>query len=90
MSQPTVLVATYAEIQGYTAIIEASGARIISGMCAGSVTWTFLRDRGFTAMATNSPKLAYGTSLTGLATYYGSLSQCVGAAIKGYWEYGHD
>jgi predicted aconitase len=41
---------------------------------------------GFRVMATNSAKMAtYTPSHSGLSVRFGSLEQCLGAAVKGRW-----
>ena len=76
----------YADRMGYTAAINASGARIVCGVCARSVSWTFTRERGFRTLATNANKMAQGGGLVGHETFYGSLERCVAAALSGVWR----
>ena len=73
-----------AEAHGLLARIEASGGRIVSDTCLVVAPVEAL---GFTSMATNSGKGAfYGPSLARVATHFGSLEQCLEAAVRGEWQ----
>ena len=76
----------YADRMGYARTIRDAGARIICGVCARSVSWTFTRERGFRTLATNATKMANGGKLGGHETYYGSMERCVAAAVSGIWR----
>ena len=73
-----------AEARGLLARIEASGGRIVSDTCLVVAPVEAL---GFTSMATNSGKGAfYGPSHARVATHFGTLEQCLDAAITGEWK----
>jgi hypothetical protein len=73
-----------AEARGLLARIEAGGGRIVSDTCLVVAPVEAL---GFTSMATNSGKGAfYGPSHAHVATHFGSLDQCLEAAIRGEWK----
>ena len=73
-----------AESRGLLARIEVAGGRIVSDTCLVVAPVEAL---GFRSMATNSGKGAfYGPSHAHLATHFGSLEQCIEAAISGEWE----
>ena len=75
-----------AESRGLLARIEAAGGRIVSDTCLVVAPVEAL---GFRSMATNSGKGAfYGPSHAHLATHFGSLEQCLDAAIRGEWAAG--
>jgi predicted aconitase len=70
--------------RGLLARIEASGGRIVSDTCLVVAPVEAL---GFRSMATNSGKGAfYGPSHAHVATHFGSLEQCLDAAINGEWQ----
>ncbi len=72
-----------AESRGLLAQIEASGGRIVSDTCLVVAPVEAL---GFRSIATNSGKGAfYGPSHAHVAVRFGSLEQCVEAALKGEW-----
>jgi predicted aconitase len=72
-----------AKQRGWLARIEASGGRIVSDTCLVVAPVEAL---GFRSMATNSGKGAfYGPSHAHVATHFGSLEQCINAALKGEW-----
>ena len=72
-----------AERRGWLARIEAAGGRIVSDTCLVVAPVEAL---GFRSMATNSGKGAfYGPSHAHAATHFGSVKQCLEAAIKGEW-----
>ena len=72
-----------AESRGLLARIEAAGGRVVSDTCLVVAPVEAL---GFRSMATNSGKGAfYGPSHAHVATHFGSLEQCLEAAIKGEW-----
>jgi predicted aconitase len=73
-----------AEARGLLARIEASGGRIVSDTCLVVAPVEAL---GFTSMATNSGKGAfYGPSHARVATHFGTLEQCLEAAVRGEWQ----
>ena len=69
--------------RGLVAAVEACGGQVVAGTC---VVVAPVRELGFRSMATPSGKGAYyGPSHAGLAVYYGSLAQCIDAAVEGQW-----
>jgi len=78
------LIKTYAVAMGYSLAIEESGAKLLSNTCPVSII------RGDTVAlprvaATNSAKMAYYLGQQDIMIHYGSLSQCIAAAISGSW-----
>jgi predicted aconitase len=72
-----------AESRGLLARIEKSGGRIVSDTCLVVAPVEALDLR---SIATNSGKGAfYGPSHAHVAVRFGSLEQCVDAAINGEW-----
>lgn len=72
-----------ATTEGLTAVIEASGGRVVADMCAVVAP---MQELGFRSVATPSAKGAfYLPSHAGLAVRYGTVEQCVEAAISGVW-----
>lgn len=78
----------YAERCGFKQTIESAGGRIVNDTCPIlSPMVDLARKKGYTAIATNSAKLAhYAPGQWGLPTYYGSLEQCVNAALTGRFK----
>ncbi len=73
-----------AERRGLLARIEASGGRIASDTCLVVAPVEAL---GIRCMATNSGKGAfYGPSHAHVVTHFGSLEQCIEAAISEEWD----
>ena len=69
--------------QGLVAAIEASGGHIVADMC---VVVAPMQELGFRTLATASAKGAtYVPSHAGLQVRYGSVEQCVEAAVTGVW-----
>ncbi len=72
-----------AAAQGLAAAIEASGGKMVADTC---VVVAPVRELGFRSMATPSGKGAYyGPSHAGLAVHYGTVEECVEAAVEGRW-----
>jgi predicted aconitase len=72
-----------AETQGLVAAIEASGGRVVADMCAVVAP---MQELGFRTLATPSAKGAtYLPSHAGLRVRYGTVEQCVAAAVAGDW-----
>ncbi len=72
-----------AEQSGLLAALEACGGQIVADTC---VVVAPVHEMGFRSMATPSGKGAfYGPSHAGLAVRYGSLEQCIEAAVEGRW-----
>jgi hypothetical protein len=68
----------------YTKIIEQSGGKILNDTC---VVVAPVEDFGFKNIATNSGKAAfYVPTYSKMNVRFGSLEQCINAAIKGRWE----
>jgi len=73
-----------AERAGYSSIIEASGAQILTDTCM-LVSPTDIY--GFKTLMTDSGKCAqYAPALCGTEVVYGSMEDCVEAAIKGFLQ----
>ena len=74
-----------AERCGYAKIIEEAGGRFVIDTCPIlSPMAEVAKKKGYSAMATNSAKLAhYAPGQWALPTYYGSLQTCLNAAISG-------
>lgn len=69
---------------GLVQAIEASGGRVVADMC---VVVAPMQELAFRTLATPSAKGAsYVPSHSGLAVRYGSVEQCVEAAITGVWR----
>lgn len=75
-----------ARLSGYLDIIEAAGAHIGTNGCP--LVQGFECYRGVTGMAVDAAKQAhYNRSwLKGGKMYYGTMEQCVDAAVSGRWE----
>jgi hypothetical protein len=72
-----------AKAQGMVTTIEASGGRVVADMCAVVAP---MRELGFRTVATASAKGAtYLPSHAGLIVRYGTVEQCVEAAVSGLW-----
>jgi hypothetical protein len=64
--------------------IESSGGRVLADMC---VVVAPMQQLGFRTLATPSAKGAtYAPSHAGLLVRYGSVEQCVEAAVTGIWS----
>jgi predicted aconitase len=73
-----------AEAQGLVTAVEASGGRVVADMCAVVAP---MQELGFLTVATSSAKGAtYLPSHAGLLVRYGTVEQCVGAAVSGVWR----
>lgn len=69
--------------RGLVAAVEASGGHVVADTC---VVVAPMREMGFRSMATPSGKGAYyGPSHAGLAVHFGTLAECVEAAVEGRW-----
>ena len=67
---------------GFTETIESSGGRLVCDTC---VVVAPLEDLGIAGVATNSAKAAIYAGMHGQAVRFGSLEQCVDAAVLGQW-----
>jgi hypothetical protein len=73
-----------AAAQGLVAALEASGGRAVADMCAVVAP---MQELGFRTVATSSAKGAsYLPSYAGLTVRYGTVEQCVEAAVAGNWS----
>jgi len=69
--------------RGLVTALEACGGQVVADTC---VVVAPMRELGFKSMATPSGKGAYyGPSHAGLAVRYGTLAQCIEAAVEGRW-----
>jgi predicted aconitase len=72
-----------AEAAGLVARIEAVGGQVVADTC---MVVAPVAELGFRTMATNSAKMAfYAPAHSGLAVRFGSVDQCVAAAVEGKW-----
>jgi predicted aconitase len=68
----------YAEDMGYRKVIESVGAKLVTNTCPSAMPEDFFKTCGYRAVATDSPKLAYYTSLTqDVLCHYASLEKCL-------------
>jgi len=73
-----------AEASGLVSAIGASGGRVLADMC---VVVAPMQELGFHTLATPSAKGAtYVPSHAGLRVRYGTVEQCVEAAVTGFWS----
>ena len=73
-----------AAADGLVAAVEASGGRVVADMCAVVAP---MQELGFRTLATPSAKGAtYLPSHAGLRVRYGTVEQCVEAAVTGVWS----
>jgi predicted aconitase len=63
--------------------IEKSGAKVVVDTC---MVLTPVRQMGFRNMATDSAKAQFYVSGFGLGVRFGTLKQCLEAAVSGKWE----
>jgi predicted aconitase len=73
-----------ADRSGYTAIIENAGARLLSDTCPAI---SRILPKGVKVVATDSAKQAHylPAIIPGVQAWFGSLEECVDAAITGRW-----
>ncbi len=65
-------------------VIEAAGGRLVADACMAIAP---VRDLGFETVATASAKAAfYLRNLAGVAARFGTIAQCIEAAIRGTWS----
>ena len=70
--------------QGWVQAIEAAGGHVVADTC---MVVAPVGELGFRSMATNAGKAAfYSPGHSGLRVRFGSLEQCVKAAVTGRWE----
>jgi predicted aconitase len=73
-----------ASTSGLAANLQATGGRLVGDACLLGAP---LREMGYSSVATNSAKGAfYLRSLQRLQVRFGSLTQCVEAAVTGIWK----
>ncbi len=69
---------------GWVQAIEAAGGQVVADTCAVVAP---VRSIGITTMATNAGKMAcYAPAHSKVKMRYGSLAQCVAAAVTGTWN----
>lgn len=69
---------------GYAQIIEEAGGLVTQDLCTILGT---PESKGFHSLATDSAKMAfYAPGSNSFDVWYGSVEQCVNAAVKGFWE----
>ncbi len=69
---------------GWVQAIEAAGGQVVADTCAVVAP---VRSIGITTMATNAGKMAcYAPAHSKVKMRYGSLEQCVDAALSGTWN----
>jgi predicted aconitase len=72
---------------GLLAHIEAAGGRVVADTC---MVVAPVAGFGFRTLATNSAKMAsYAPSYSGLSVRFGSMEQCLEAAVTGKWLPAH-
>lgn len=75
-----------AHAAGLVARIEAAGGRVVADTC---LVVAPVHELGFRTMATNSAKMAtYAPAHSGLVVRFGSMPQCLDAALAGRWTAG--
>jgi len=73
-----------ADSAGYTEIIEKAGGYVMTDTCSSVAQ---IAPEGAKTAATDSPKQAHHIhSMMDLPTWYGSMEDCVNAALTGKWE----
>jgi predicted aconitase len=73
-----------ARTAGWVQAIEAAGGQVVADTCAVVAP---VRSIGITSMATNAGKMAcYAPAHSKVKMRYGSLEQCVAAAVTGEWN----
>ena len=69
---------------GWVQTIEAAGGQVVADTCAVVAP---VRSIGITSMATNAGKMAcYAPAHSKVKMRYGSLEQCIDAALTGEWQ----
>jgi hypothetical protein len=70
--------------RGWVQRIEAAGGHVVADTC---MVVAPVGELGFRTMATNAGKAAfYSPGHSGLSVRFGSLAQCIAAALTGRWE----
>ena len=79
-----VAIKSLAKQLGYVQSIEEAGAVVTQDLCTILANPEAL---GFKTLATNSPKMAfYAPGSNGFFVWYGSVEQCIDAAVHGSWK----
>lgn len=74
-----------ANVNGYTEVIEKSGASLLTGSCP--LLMQKESHKHATAMAINGAKQAWSIRhQTDIPVYFGDIRQCIDSAITGKWE----
>jgi len=75
-----------ADRSGYTEVIERSGARVLGDSCPAM---SRASPAGTRVFATDSAKQAhYLPAILGIEAWFGSLEDCIDAAVTGRWRGG--
>jgi predicted aconitase len=75
---------TIADASGYTAVIEAAGAHILTDSCPAM---SKAAPEGTRVFATDSAKqVHYLPAILGIEGWFGTLEDCVDAALTGRWR----
>jgi hypothetical protein len=73
-----------ADRSGYTATIEAAGGKVLADSCPAM---SRVAPRGTRVFATDSAKQAhYLPAILGIEAWFGTLEECVDAAVTGRWR----
>jgi len=81
------VVKSLCERSGLVDIIRKAGGEVICDTCTPVAPHHFFLERGFNVMATNSAKAAHcNSSMDGLQTLFGTIENCVDAAVEGLWR----
>jgi predicted aconitase len=73
-----------ADRSGYTAVIERAGGRVLADSCPAM---SRAAPRGTKVFATDSAKQAhYLPAILGIEAWFGTLEECVNAAVTGRWN----
>ena len=73
-----------ADRSGYTAVIERAGGRVLADSCPAM---SRAAPRGTKVFATDSAKQAhYLPAILGIEAWFGTLDECVDAAVTGRWN----
>jgi predicted aconitase len=75
---------TVADRSGYTEIIERAGGRVLTDSCPAM---SRSAPEGTRVFATDSAKQAhYLPAILGIEAWFGTLEECVDAAVTGVWR----
>jgi predicted aconitase len=74
---------TYNRARSLVKAVRAAGGRVVCDTC---MVVAPVEELGYRSMATNSAKMAFYTpSHSGLQVHFGTLAQCIDAAVSGRW-----